>query len=50
MWNRLVVPLINNREGIEVGGEGKSANAENVWRDWLSAADLTVDGGVAFGL
>ena len=32
------------------GGEVTSAKEENVGREWLSAAAMTVDGGVAVGL
>ena len=50
MRNHLVTPLINDREGIEGGGEDKSAKEENGGREWFSAAAMTVDGGVALGL
>ena len=50
MCNRIVTPSINDREGMDGGGEGTSAKEENGGRDWFSAADMTVDGGVAVGL
>ena len=50
MWKRLVIPLIDDREGMDGGGEGPSAKDENGWREWFSAADMTVDRGLAVGL
>ena len=50
MWNRLVTQLIDDREGMDGGREGTSANEENGGRGWFSAAAMTVDGGVAVGL
>ena len=50
MWNRLVTLPIDDREGMDGGGEGTSAKEENGGREWLSAAAMTVDGGVAVGL
>ena len=50
MWNRLVTPSIDDREGIEEGGKGKIYKEANRGREWLSAMDMTVDGGVAVGL
>ena len=50
MWNRLVTPPIDDREGMERGGEGTSAKEDNGGREWLSEADMTVDGEVAVGL
>ena len=50
MWNRLVTPLINDRDGTDGGGEGTSANGENGGMKWLSAAALTVDVGAEVGL
>ena len=50
MWNRLVTPPIDDREGMDGGGEGTSAKEENEGREWFSMADITVDGGVAVGL
>ena len=50
MWNRLVTLPIDDREGLGGGGEGTSAKEENGGREWFSAADMTVDGGVAVGL
>ena len=47
MFNRLVTPPIDDREGTDGGGEGTSAKEENGGREWLSAAAMTVDGGVA---
>ena len=47
MWNRIVTPLIDDKEGMDVGGEVTSANEENGGREWLSAAAMTVDGYVA---
>ena len=43
MWNRLVIPLINYREGMDGGGEGESFKEENGMTDWFSAAAMTVD-------
>ena len=50
MWNRLVTPSIDDREGMDGGGEGTSDKEENGGREWLSMAAMTVDGGVAVGL
>ena len=50
MCNRLVTPPIEDREGTDGGGEGTSAKVENGGREWLSAAAMIVDGGVAIGL
>ena len=50
MRNHLVTPPINDRERIDGGGEGTSAKEENVGREWFSATDMTVGGGVAVGL
>ena len=50
MWNHLVTPPIDGREGMDGGGEGTSSKEENVGRQWLSTAAMTVDGGVAVGL
>ena len=50
MWNRLVTPPIDEREGTEGGGEGTSDKEANGGREWLYAATMTVDGGVAVGL
>ena len=46
MWNRLVTPSIDDREGMDGGGEGTSDKEENGGREWLSMAAMTVDGGV----
>ena len=35
---------------MDGGGEGTSAKEENRGREWFSAAAMTVDGGVEFGL
>ena len=50
MWNRLVTLPIYDRGGMDGGGEGTSAKEENGGREWLSAAAMTVDGGVVVGL
>ena len=50
MWNRLVAPYINDRDGTDGGGEGSSDNEDNGGRKWLSAADMTLEVGVAVGL
>ena len=50
MWNHLVTPPINDREGMDRGGEGTSAKEDNVGREWLSAAAMLVDVWVAVGL
>ena len=50
MWNRLVTPPIDDREGTDGGGEGTSSQEDNGGRKWLSAAAIPVDGGVAVGL
>ena len=50
MWNRLIAPPIDGREGMDGGGKGTSAKEENGGREWLSVAATTVDGGVAIGL
>ena len=50
MWNRLVTPLIDDREGMGVGGEGTSDEEDNGGREWFYTAAMTVDGWVAFGL
>ena len=50
MWDRLFTLPINDREGMDGGGEGTSAKEENGGREWLSTASMTVDGGVAIGL
>ena len=49
-WNRFVKLPVNDREGMDGGGEGTSAKEENVGRGWLSAESMEVDGGVAVGL
>ena len=50
MWNCLVTPSINDREGIDGGGEGISAKDENIGREWFSVAAMEVDGGAEVGL
>ena len=50
MWNRLVAPPINVREGMEGEDEGTSSKEANGGREWLSMAAMTVDGGVSVGL
>ena len=50
MWNCLVTPSINDREGIDGGGEGISAKDENIGREWFSVAAMKFDGGVEVGL
>ena len=49
-WNCLVAPSIDDREGMEKGGEGTSAKDANLGREWFSATAMTVDGGLAVGL
>ena len=49
MWNRLVTPPIDDREGMDGGGEGTNDKEENLGRDWFSAEAMTVDGGVEVG-
>ena len=49
-WNRLVTLQIDDREGMDGGGEGTSAKEDNGGREWFSAAAITVDGGVVVGL
>ena len=43
MWNRLVTPSIDDREGMEGGGEGKTAKEVNGGREWLSEVDMKVE-------
>ena len=43
--NRLVTPPINEREGMEGGGENTSAKEGNAGREWLSTVNMTGDGG-----
>ena len=43
--NRLVTPPINEREGMEGGGENTSAKEGNAGREWLSMVNMTGDGG-----
>ena len=50
MWNHLVTPPIDDREGMDGWGEGTSAKEENGGRECLSVATMTVDGGVTVGL
>ena len=50
MWNRLVTPPIDDREGMDGGGDSTSAKEENGGREWFSAAAMKVDGGVTVGL
>ena len=45
MWNRHVTLPINDRKGMDGGGEGTSAKEENVEREGLYVADMTVDRG-----
>ena len=49
-WNRLVALLIDDRKGMDRGGDGKSTNRENGRRKWFSASAIAIDGGVAVGL
>ena len=49
MWNRLVTPSIDDREGMDEGDEGTRANEENGGREWLSETAMTVGGGLAVG-
>ena len=49
-WNCLVTPPIDGREGIQGESEGTSDKEENGEREWLYAADMTFNGGVAIGL
>ena len=50
MCNRLVTPPIDDREGMDGGGEVTSSKEDNGGREWLSAEAMTVDGGVAVDL
>ena len=50
MRNRLVTPTIDDKEGMEGGGESTSAKEANIRREWLYTTDMTVDTGVAVGL
>ena len=50
MRNRLVTPLIDDREGMYGGGEAISAKTDNRGRGWLYTAAMTVGGRVAVGL
>ena len=50
MWNCLVTLPINDREGMDKGGEGTSANSDNGGRDLFSVAAMAIDGGVVVGL
>ena len=50
MCNCLVTPPIDDREGTDGGGEGTGDKVENGGREWLSAAAIPVDRGVAVGL
>ena len=50
MWDRLVTTPIDDREGMEGGCEGTSANEENDGRECLTVESMTVNGGVAVGL
>ena len=43
MWNRLVTLSIDDREGMEGGGEGTTDKEANRGRGWLSIVDMTVD-------
>ena len=42
MWNRLATPSIDDREGMEGGGEGTSSKEVNGGREWLSMVSITV--------
>ena len=50
MLNCLVTLPIDDREGMDGGGEGTSAKGYNGGREWLSTATMPVDGGVVVGL
>ena len=50
MCNHLVTPPINDREGMDGGGEGISSKEDNGGREWFSAEDMKVDRGVEVGL
>ena len=50
IWNRLVTPSINGKEGMDGGDEGESSKEENGGREWFSAAAMKVDRGLAVGL
>ena len=50
MWNRIVAPPADDREGMDRGGEGTSAKEENGGRERFSAAAMIVDVGVTVGL
>ena len=49
-WNQLFTLTIDDREGMDGGGEGTRAQEDNGRREWLSAAAMTFDRGVAIGL
>ena len=50
MCNRLVAPPIDDREGMDVGVDGTYDKEDNGGRDWFSAADITINIGVAVDL
>ena len=50
IWNRLVTPSINGKEGMDGGDEGESSKEENGGREWFSAAAMKVDIGLVVGL
>ena len=50
MYNRLVSPTIDYREGMDVGIDGTYDKEDNGRRYWLSAADITINIGVAVDL
>ena len=50
MWNRPVTPPIDDREGLDGGGEGTGAKEENGGREWLSVEAMKVDRGVEVDL
>ena len=49
MWNRLVTPPIDGRDGMDGGGEGTITKEFNGGREWFSTVAMTVYGGVAVG-
>ena len=49
-WNRLVTPSIDDREGMDGGGEGTNAKEENGGREGLSTGAMKFDIGVVVGL
>ena len=49
MWNCLVTPTIDDREGMEGGCEGTSAKKANLGRELFSVKYMKENVGVAVG-